>query len=160
MQVLEQGMLEFWHKLPIASVAAVFQQFHRGRYVYDDRIDARRAGFQKPSRRIASSRYCLAVPGAQYLVFVPGGGAVKVDLSTTNDSFASEWLDTDTGAVTAGPPASGGDARTFDHPGHGDAVLFLWKEARRDPGAGFPATKFLLHSVSRRPGSATRGMST
>ena len=93
---------------------------------YADRMDLAHA---RPSRRIASSRYCLAVPGAQYLVFVPGGGAVTVDLSTTNDSFASEWLDTDTGAVTAGPPATGGDARTFDYPGHGDAVLFLWKEA-------------------------------
>ena len=82
----------------------------------------------KPANRLASSKYCLAhtaAADAEYLVYVPGGGEVTVDLSATPGTLAAEWFDpTKARSVPAGQ-VEGGKTQGFKSPFSGDAVLYL-----------------------------------
>ena len=81
-----------------------------------------------PRTHLASSGYCLANPAersAEYLVYLPIGGAVKVDLSATRSELAVEWFNPQNGSVTRGGRIFGGGHRTFIPPFGGDAVLYL-----------------------------------
>jgi hypothetical protein len=82
------------------------------------------------ARAVPTSGYCLAVPGEQYLVFLPGGRPVRLDLAGGGGCFASEWLDPAAGARTGGARLDAGRSHVFEPPWRGDAVLFAWK----DPG--------------------------
>ena len=73
----------------------------------------------------AQTGYCLARPGSYYLVFLPGGGNVTLDLSEVGGSLSVEWFNPTTGAMTPAAPVPGGPARTLTAPFGGDAVLFL-----------------------------------
>ena len=53
-----------------------------------------------PNNRLASTEYCLADPGKEYLVYVPSAGKVTVDLSAEGGSLAVEWFDPSTGKTT------------------------------------------------------------
>ena len=78
-----------------------------------------------PRNALASSRYCLANPGVEYLVYLPEGGDVTVDLSESRKAFSARWLNVATGAETDGASANGGGQRRFTAPLKGDAVLHL-----------------------------------
>jgi hypothetical protein len=69
--------------------------------------------------------YCLAKPGSQYLVFVPGGGSVTLDLSAVTGSLNVEWFNPATGVATPAGTVTGGPLRTLTAPFSGAAVLFL-----------------------------------
>ncbi len=45
--------------------------------------------------------YCLAEPGQQYAVYFPGEGSVMLDLEGVDGSFASRWLDIESGDFQA-----------------------------------------------------------
>jgi len=45
-----------------------------------------------PHAGLASTRYCLADPGRAYVVYVPEGGEVSVDLSAASGLLAVEWI--------------------------------------------------------------------
>ena len=78
-----------------------------------------------PRNKLASTRYCLADPGKEYLVYLPEGGTVTVDLSAASGPLAAEWFNPTTGK--AGEPATirGGARRTLTAPFKGDAVLYI-----------------------------------
>jgi len=78
-----------------------------------------------PRNDLASSRYCLADPGKEYLVYVPQGGEVTVDLSAAMGDLAVEWMDPIAATVTSAEPTAGGGQRTLKAPFTGDAVLYL-----------------------------------
>jgi hypothetical protein len=78
-----------------------------------------------PHDDLASTRFCLADPGREYLVYLPDGGRVVVDLSGASRMFHVEWTSLAEGKTTMGDPISGGTARTFVSPARGDAVLYL-----------------------------------
>jgi hypothetical protein len=78
-----------------------------------------------PRPELASTGYCLADPGREYLVYLPDGGSVKVDLSAAARSFSVEWMHAITGKIVPGPDCSGGDWRTLKAPFAGDVVVFL-----------------------------------
>jgi hypothetical protein len=61
---------------------------------------------------------------AEYLVYLPDGGTVTVDLSAAGGMLAVEWCDPKTGNVIAAAVA-GGAPREFSAPFPGDAVLYL-----------------------------------
>jgi hypothetical protein len=83
-------------------------------------------GAARPRGDLASSRYCLAKPGSEYLVFVPGGGTVTVDLGAAPGPFTIEWFDPATGTSIPGGQLAGGAASSLASPLRGeDAVLFL-----------------------------------
>jgi hypothetical protein len=83
-----------------------------------------------PRRDLASTStvYCLAnsvTKGSEYLVYLPEGGSVTVDLSEAKGELAVEWLNPENGLVTTGITTTGGGNRTFIAPFDGDAVLYL-----------------------------------
>ncbi|MCC6444531.1 MAG: hypothetical protein IT210_13885 [Armatimonadetes bacterium] len=79
----------------------------------------------KPLNGLASSGYCLANPGKEYLVYLSDGGEVAVDLSAVSGAMAVEWLNPSNGAVSSGGAADGGARRIFKPPFDGDAVLYI-----------------------------------
>ena len=96
---------------------------------FSERLDLAR---MVPRGDLSSSGYCLAdaTPDrAEYLVYVPEGGTVTVDLSAARGELAIEWLDPDTGARAAGGPVPGGASRELTAPFPGHAVLHV---RRRD----------------------------
>jgi hypothetical protein len=83
----------------------------------------------KPLPNLASSGYILANPNggkSEYLVYLPSGGSVIVNLSGASGNLASEWLNLENGNVTTGSVTTGGGNRTLTAPFNGDAVLYLY----------------------------------
>jgi len=78
-----------------------------------------------PNNELASSTYCLANPGKEYLIYLPKGGEVTVDLSAAKGKFAVEWCHPVTGTVTPGELVEGESKRSFTSPIPGEAVLYL-----------------------------------
>ncbi len=79
----------------------------------------------KPAGELASSRYCLADPGRDYLVFVPGGGTVTVDLTAASGQLRLEWFDPVNGLRHPAGFVAGGAWRELSPPMPGSAVLYL-----------------------------------
>jgi hypothetical protein len=78
-----------------------------------------------PQPKLASTRYCLACAGTEYLIYQPaGGGGFSVEL--TAGTYHYEWFNPakGEGAGNGTVQASGG-ARQFKAPFAGDAVLYL-----------------------------------
>jgi hypothetical protein len=87
-----------------------------------------------PSKDLASSNYCLAIPGKEYLVYLPEGGAVTVDLTAASGTIMVQWLHPVEGTVTSGEPVTGGTRHVFASPIGGAAVLHL--KSRRSQREG------------------------
>jgi hypothetical protein len=81
-----------------------------------------------PRPELASTRYCLAHPGEEYLVYLPTGGRVTLDLCEVRGQFAVEWFLPQIGRTLPGArPLPGGDYAVTTAPYTGDAVLYLNK---------------------------------
>jgi hypothetical protein len=81
-----------------------------------------------PAGGLATSGYCLAHASAQdpaYLVYLPRGGRVTVDLSATPDPLRVEWFSPRYDRVLNAEAVPGGGKRSFSAPFRGDAVLYL-----------------------------------
>lgn len=80
-----------------------------------------------PRRDLASTGYCLADErrGRLYVVYLPDGGKVTVDVSASRYSLRSEWIDPDTGVARPGATIRGAGRRSFGATGDGDVVLVL-----------------------------------
>ncbi len=79
-----------------------------------------------PHPELASTKYCLADPGYDYLVFLPGGDPVTVDLTEVNGTFVAEWFDPHSGVSKHGDRTDGGSQREFQSPFPQGAVLHLY----------------------------------
>ncbi len=80
-----------------------------------------------PGNDLASSGYCLANPGVEYLVYLPEGGEVNIDLSASSEKFNVEWFNPTNGEVIKTSAVIGGTKHSFVSPFNGDAVLYLSK---------------------------------
>ena len=80
-----------------------------------------------PRNDLASTRYCLANPGKEYLVYLPEGGEGTVDLAAAKGKIAVEWFNPRTSEKHNGNIVDGGAKRSFQTPFEGDAVLYLRK---------------------------------
>jgi len=89
---------------------------------YALRLDLTRA---VPHGELASSGYCLAKPGAQYLVYSTYS-SVTINLSGSSKVFTVEWFNTNTGVATINGTVSGGGTRRLYRPGSGYNVVFLY----------------------------------
>jgi hypothetical protein len=78
-----------------------------------------------PCSSLASTEYCLANPGKEYLVYLPSGGNVTVDLSEARRELGVEWFSPRAGKFTKRGTTSGGARRQFEPPFDGDAVLYI-----------------------------------
>ena len=107
-----------------------------------------------PRADLASSGYCLANPGEEYLVYMPLDvpwiesrrfirrlkrparnirrllkSKVTLDLSSHPAKFRAEWLDPCNGEIATGRSVDGGTKVSFTAPFRGDAVLYVRKES-------------------------------
>lgn len=83
-----------------------------------------------PLPDLASSGYCLANPDtndAEYLIYIPIGGKVTVDLSGVQGELSIEWFNPSTGETTYAGKISTGGNRSFNAPFSGDSVLYIYK---------------------------------
>jgi len=78
-----------------------------------------------PHPELASTEFCLADPGREYLVYLPEGGEATVDLSMAQGTLSVEWMNPVDGAATSGGTVSGGEKRAFKTPFEGDCVLYV-----------------------------------
>jgi hypothetical protein len=78
-----------------------------------------------PRNDLAATEYCLANPGGEYLIYLPDGGKVTVDLSEVSGKLAVEWLNPSTGEKMSGEATTGGGKQEFTAPFSGDAVLYI-----------------------------------
>ncbi len=83
-----------------------------------------------PRGGLASSVYCLAAPGKEYLVYLPNGGAVTVDLTAAAGQLYVEWIHPVEGTDIRAESVAGGGKRVLQAPFPGDAVVHLWTYAR------------------------------
>jgi len=78
-----------------------------------------------PQPKLASTRYCLANPGAEYLIYQPKGGedfSVKLSAGT----YRYEWFNPAKGeGASSGNVQAAGGGQRFKAPFAGDAVLYL-----------------------------------
>jgi len=89
---------------------------------WSERLDLALAA---PHPELASSQFCLANPGKEYLVFLPAESEVSLDLSGVDGTFQGEWIHLAEGRTTPTEPVPGGSRRALKAPFSGDAVLFL-----------------------------------
>ncbi len=80
-----------------------------------------------PHDELASTRYCLVNPGAEYIVYAPEGDEFTLDLSAASGEFTAEWMHPVDGDVTPGGKVQGGQKPNFAVPFQGPAVLYLRK---------------------------------
>jgi hypothetical protein len=79
-----------------------------------------------PTGHLASTGYCLANPGSDYIVYLPDTNKVTLDLSDLKNDCYLEWLDPETGEIiTAGSIRAGGTVE-LETPGEiKNAVLYI-----------------------------------
>ena len=87
-----------------------------------------------PLRFIASAR---SDDGALAMVYLPEGGAVKLNTSKLKPGSRLRWFDPATGAFTSAGEITAGDLQ-LTAPGQGDCVLLIGDSDER--GAGWPRT--------------------
>lgn len=65
------------------------------------------------------NKYCLALPGQEYIVYLRWGGTFKINLATASekDSFQYYWFDPATGKSLSPKVVKGGSAIFFSAPG-------------------------------------------
>ncbi|MEW5977489.1 MAG: DUF6298 domain-containing protein [Acidobacteriota bacterium] len=78
-----------------------------------------------PSPDIASTTYCLANTGSEYLVYQPSDGKVVINLEEVNEPFSVEWFNTRANAAIPGEEIRGGAVRELNPPIAGPLVLYL-----------------------------------
>jgi len=78
-----------------------------------------------------NTKFCMADPGKEYLVFSTSTGNLTINLSLAPGTYTVEWWNTDNGSVTSGSPIDGGNSRTLSVPFE-DAVLYLKREGPMD----------------------------
>jgi hypothetical protein len=85
-----------------------------------------------PHPELASTRYCLANPGEEYVVYLPDGREVTVNLSAGSGQHTVEWIHAADGTRRPADAVAGGSHRAFKAPFSGDAVLYLRREQGKE----------------------------
>ncbi len=139
------------HELTIGEPVLNEPQHERARVAMGEsrrwaaRLDLRRV---TPHGELASTGYCLADSGREYLIYVPASGEksesgnvkgarpVTVNLKGVSGLFSLEWADLASGATWQGENLSGGEEHMLIVPFSGSAVAYL--RATMQPGHGQP----------------------
>jgi len=69
--------------------------------------------------------FALANAGRDYLLFAPSGGAISLDLSERDETFAAAWVDPKSGKPSAAGEVRGGRFARFESAAGRPAVLWL-----------------------------------
>lgn len=119
---------------------------------YANRIDLNAL---TPRPDLCSTGYCLANPmdeNAEYLVYLPDGDSVVMDLSGSPSDLSVEWFSPDTGTMVNDMNVVGGGVHTFTSPFFGDAVLFIYDTNMTIPT---PLATGTVLSSTRTPSGAS-----
>ena len=82
-----------------------------------------------PREDLSTTRYCLANPGSEYLVYFPESGKATLDLSDVKGELEVEWFIPSLNRTVKGVrPLKGGYFAIVEPPYSGDAVLYLKKK--------------------------------
>ncbi len=92
---------------------------------YADRMNLAEA---RPCNDMSSTKYCLANPGTEYLIFQPEIGQFTVDLSDACHELTVEWFNPVTGEMTPGGSVKGGNKEQVFSPEFSPAVLYLYTQ--------------------------------
>ena len=82
-----------------------------------------------PRTDLCSTGYCLANPvdvGSEYLIYLPDGGNVTVDVSSSIGNLSVEWFNPENGISEDGGLIPGGGQRSLTSPFTSDAVLYIF----------------------------------
>ncbi len=101
-----------------------------------DRVDLART---MPAPELASTRFVLADPGVEYVVYQPYLGRFTVDLRSAPGTFDVTWFDPIEGSSSGGAVAGGAVVR-FVAPDEASSVLHL-NLARQEAPAARPVTR-------------------
>jgi hypothetical protein len=95
-----------------------------------------------PRGDLTSTTYALADPGAEYLVYAPGGGSFSVNL--VSGTYNYEWFNPVTEGKFTGSISAGNGNHTFSAPFSGDALLYLKSisVAQPTPPPPLPGSRF------------------
>lgn len=105
-----------------AGVGSGAYLVHLGAFVRD--VPFQR--MQPADELVVSGRaYCMAEAGFHYVVYMPQGDTVLLDLSGATGSFEGQWFDPRTGQWSAAGTVAGGGTVSFDPPG-GSQDYALW----------------------------------
>jgi hypothetical protein len=80
-----------------------------------------------PRRKLASTGYCLANPGYEYLVFLPDTNEVGMIFEETNQRYNLEWFEPCSGTIQDGGQINCGGVCRLTSPFEKDAVLYIRK---------------------------------
>lgn len=69
-----------------------------------------------PRGELVSTGYCLADPGREYVIYLPDGGEVTVELSAADAKFTVEWHHAGDGSTQPGGTVDGGRSQTLRAP--------------------------------------------
>lgn len=69
-----------------------------------------------PHNELSSTTYCLANPGKEYIVYLPLGGEVTVNLRDVSGSFSVEWFNPNTNESKMGEKIEGGEEQVLTSP--------------------------------------------
>jgi hypothetical protein len=82
-----------------------------------------------PHDELSTTRYCLANPEKEYLIYFPEGGKATINLTLVKGDLEVEWFIPSQNQILPGPkPVKGGYFANFESPYIGDAVLYLKKK--------------------------------
>ena len=81
-----------------------------------------------PRSNLASTKFCLANPGEEYLIYLPKGDKVTINLTESSSPFAIEWFNPQTGESINKGTVTGGKQQTLNAPDEGDWVLYMVRQ--------------------------------
>ena len=74
---------------------------------------------------LSGGGYAFALPGEAYVVYLPSGGEVELDLSGTALTYVAEWFDPGSGQLSSEVTIQGGAAVALESPFARDSVVGL-----------------------------------
>jgi hypothetical protein len=78
-----------------------------------------------PDNSLVNNGFALAQEGQEYVVYLPNGGSVRVDLSAASGELSAEWFNPRNGETISAGMVSGGGNRNFTAPDGNDWVLHI-----------------------------------
>jgi hypothetical protein len=85
----------------------------------------------RPRNNLTSTKYCLANPGAEYLVYNPAEDNPAITVKLKAGTYKYEWFNPDTGKVVSEGTVKTADGdNKLEAPFKGDAVLYLKAERK------------------------------
>lgn len=80
----------------------------------------------KPDNSLVSIGFCLANLGQEYVIYLPKGGSIMVNLAAASGDLSAEWFNPRTGLTTAAGIVTGGENSNFTAPDSNDWVLHIF----------------------------------